>query len=289
MENTSQEKNIATRTENEPQEDPNRPKEFVMTSLTGRIFGYNDFGSVAFTNDVESKKCVIFIGGLGGNLCSPRYLPELEESCRSRGINLAVIQLQSNPSFTTVPIERDVENIKELIDVLSEKYDEFILMGHSTGCQDSLLFLKEHFNSGYSNKIKGVVLQAPVSDVEGMEIMVPDLKEYIKKAEENKYVEFDGQIYLSERFLSLYRRNGSEDLFSSWISVNQYAEFKNYCRILSLVSSADEYCFVSVQDKLKLFGDVVVIEGAGHSVKDPAHQVMMLGHLEIFFASAFTP
>ncbi len=40
---------------------------------------------------------------------------------------------------------------------------EIIIMGHSTGCQDSLLYLGQ----GKDPKIKGVILQAPVSDIEG--------------------------------------------------------------------------------------------------------------------------
>jgi hypothetical protein len=34
-------------------------------------------------------------------------------------------------------------------------------MGNSTGCQDCLLYAQ----SGKSNQVKGIILQAPVSDV----------------------------------------------------------------------------------------------------------------------------
>lgn len=38
---------------------------------------------------------------------------------------------------------------------------EVVLLGHSTGCQDSLLYIREH----QCGKVKGIVLQAPVSDI----------------------------------------------------------------------------------------------------------------------------
>jgi predicted alpha/beta hydrolase family esterase len=38
---------------------------------------------------------------------------------------------------------------------------EIIIMGHSTGCQNALLYLAHRKDP----KVKGVILQAPVSDI----------------------------------------------------------------------------------------------------------------------------
>lgn len=259
-------------------------EERVVTVLKGRLETYNELKNAVFINDATSRKAVIFINGLGGTIASPNYLERLNEYCLKRNICLMVPQFSSHPSFQTKLIDEDLENLNELLEYKKEDFDEIVLLGHSTGCQVNLLFIRECMLA----KIKGVILQAPVSDVEGMEIMCPELHEYLKKAKENKFVEFEEQIYLSERFLSLYERNGREDLFSSWVEDKKFVEFGKIVPILSVISGADKYCFVSIENKLKQMGEVVKLESAGHSIKDKDGQMEFIEKVDAFLQKIFS-
>jgi hypothetical protein len=48
-----------------------------MISLLGKIFTYNKQGSIAFTNNIESKLTIVFIGGLGDSILNVKFLPML--------------------------------------------------------------------------------------------------------------------------------------------------------------------------------------------------------------------
>jgi alpha-beta hydrolase superfamily lysophospholipase len=63
------------------------------------------------------------------------------------------------PNYRIFPISSDVEDLHKI--VLQNQGNKIILLGHSTGCQVSMLYLKTHG----SKDISKVILQAPVSDV----------------------------------------------------------------------------------------------------------------------------
>lgn len=254
---------------------------YFTIGLTGKIFRYNEVKNICYSNEVESNFCVIFIGGLGSNLLNPRYISYLNSLCIKMNVHLLIPQFESHPKFQTVSIDRDIENLYDIVMYANDRFKTIVLIGHSTGCQDCLLFIKKYCIS----KIKGIILQAPVSDVEGMEIMVPNLDEYIKKAHINKYIEFENTLWLSERFLSLYERNNKEDLFSSWISDSNYEMFGKLCRIHSIISENDEYCFVPIISKLKLMGTVSIIKNAQHSLKEKDHIEIFLQEVKWFIES----
>lgn len=56
--------------------------------------------------------------------------------------------------------------VTEVRDVL----DEIVLIGYSTGCQDSVFYMK-HGRPDLRVRVKGVVLQAPVSDREWLALL----------------------------------------------------------------------------------------------------------------------
>jgi alpha-beta hydrolase superfamily lysophospholipase len=63
------------------------------------------------------------------------------------------------PNYRIFPISSDIEDLHKI--VLQNQGNKIILLGHSTGCQVSMLYLKIHG----SQNISKVILQAPVSDV----------------------------------------------------------------------------------------------------------------------------
>ncbi len=63
------------------------------------------------------------------------------------------------PNYRTFKITDDVDDLHKVVEQNLNK--KIILLGHSTGCQVSMLYLKTHG----SVHIHKVILQAPVSDV----------------------------------------------------------------------------------------------------------------------------
>lgn len=108
---------------------------------------------------MKSNKYLLFIDGMWGNILSIPYFYRLKNLCDNHNIVLVYPQLRSHPYFQIHRIEEDIEDITDVVNGLD---GSVVLLGHSTGCQDSLLYI----SSSKSEKVKGIILQAPVSDIE---------------------------------------------------------------------------------------------------------------------------
>jgi Protein of unknown function (DUF1749) len=162
------------------------------------LFEYR-LSSSTITSDIinlstihPAKNVLLFIGGLYDNFLSPSYVSELA--------SLFPINLESSPSWTVMHVQlssanvgwgisnldRDVDQIATAVEYarkyvvkehghsssepgpkLREEDVNFVLMGHSTGCQDVLHYLHSSIPPGKKRPpIQGAILQAPVSDRE---------------------------------------------------------------------------------------------------------------------------
>lgn len=235
----------------------------VCTILKGNIVEFNDTGLLAFENGIESSKNIILIGGLGDSMLSLSFSKGLDELCRKNNYKFIIPQLRSQPNFRMHTVDEDIEDINCIVNLLE---GDTILIGHSTGCQDALLYLEKY---GCRN-IKGIILQAPVSDIECLSSEA--IRENAKiisdfGQSDSLYSEIFGRIWLKERFVSLYLQNGREDLFSSYLEDSCYTKWRNFeTRILSIVSGNDEFCTKDITSKLGLMGAVKTIDGADHGL-----------------------
>lgn len=229
--------------------------------VKGYIMVYSTSGLAAYDNGIESSRIIVLIGGLESRMMTLSYIRNFVDFCAEHGIRLVIPELTSYPNFRVVPIDQDLDDINELLGMLE---GDIVLIGQSTGCQDLLLYM-EKYNS---SKVKGLVLQAAVSDVE----YFPD-SEIQRRSElaasfgetRSRFVEIDGAIWLKERFVSLYTKHGREDLFSSYLDDEAFARWGRISpKILSVVSENDEYCIHDIRPKLKLMGDVHTIKGGNH-------------------------
>ncbi|KNC74984.1 hypothetical protein, variant, partial [Sphaeroforma arctica JP610] len=73
-------------------------------------------------------------------------------------------------SYGHCTLQDDVQDLDSLMASLIERFGKlykrkpkFVLMGHSTGCQDTVTYLK---SGRYATFVSAVILQAPVSDRE---------------------------------------------------------------------------------------------------------------------------
>jgi len=162
--------------------------------------------------------------------------------------------------------------------------EKFALVGHSTGCQNSVHFVKQG-DVQMVKKTKVIALQAPVSDRESA-MLEPSYKENIKQA---RLLQDNGKgdemmprssfwaPITAARFLSLQDAGGEDDFFSSDLTDNELKERlghiggwgrANGSRLLAAFSGQDEYVPSHVDKKVLLER---VCGAMNHSNRDSDH------------------
>lgn len=125
--------------------------------------------------DPHLPHSLVFVPGLGDTLASCPYMAKLADMLRRHDYSLVMPQLTCNlGGWGQSSLEGDAQEIAACIAHLrstpSKKEGKVVLMGHSTGCQDSIAYLLSSSRAiDPRTRINGVVLQAPVSDRESYE------------------------------------------------------------------------------------------------------------------------
>ncbi len=166
---------------------PSRPAARAMAltgaSLRGELTVYkNDPTLVMFTSGPEvsdSEGTAVFIGGLTDGPMSLSYLPALAAALEEKRWRLCQPTLSSAYlGFGVSDLDTDAEELDLVVDRIlasasaigegderTPKKHAVALVGHSTGCQDIVHFLRQGRRRA---DIAAAVLQAPVSDREAM-------------------------------------------------------------------------------------------------------------------------
>lgn len=117
-------------------------------TFQGSLFQYSGnlvaFESSPRIDENVSRKCIL-IGGLSDGLLPTPYTPALEQACHKHGWSLVQPILSSSYlGFGNGDLDRDSRELGALMWYLSchRSGKEFALVGHSTGCQNSIHFLK---------------------------------------------------------------------------------------------------------------------------------------------------
>lgn len=162
--------------------------------------------SLPFLNSNPTlSKSIIFVGGLTDAPGTVPYIPSLVRTLHSIGWSLIMPTLSSSlGGYGQASLEGDAQEIQLLLCHL--KKQQVILMGHSTGCQDLMTYLSKD----RPQKVKGVILQAPVSDRDDFNCRNPDGSEELELA--TKLVKEGKGHQLLPRDISSDSENGSEDL-----------------------------------------------------------------------------
>lgn len=230
--------------------------------FTGTLFQYSSSPSlIAFeslppppnNDDICKNKCIL-IGGLSDGPIPTPYTKLLETECHNLGWSLVQPVLSSSYlGFGHGSLARDSTEIGKLLEYLSAHHDaeQFALVGHSTGCQNSIHFLK-YGQEDVVEKVKVVALQAPVSDRETEE----DHSEFISHAQK-LVAQQKGEEMMprsafwapitASRYLSLLDINGEDDFFSSDLTDEQLRERlghvgeKKELDLIAVYSGKDEY------------------------------------------------
>ncbi|KAG0542156.1 hypothetical protein BDA96_02G078900 [Sorghum bicolor] len=219
---------------------PDAPKSSVVGAgpgggkrnhLRGALFKYGPKSAqVAFrTGDFNHQ--VIFIGGLTDGLLATDYLEPLSLALEVEKWSLVQPLLSSSyTGYGISSLEQDALELDQLISYLinKENSEGVILLGHSTGCQDIVHYMRTNF--ACSKAVSGVILQAPVSDRE-YRATLPETAEMIdlaaKMISEGRGMELmpreanpDAPI-TAYRYHSLCSYMGDDDMFSSDLSEDQ--------------------------------------------------------------------
>eukprot|EP00752_Nemacystus_decipiens_P012651 g11205.t2 len=235
-------------------------------SMHGELFTYSPKKRLAaFRSDgggrvgEQRQRYVVFVPGLTDGLLALDYVPALAAAMDKLGYSFVQPVLSSSyKGYGTSSLRQDVEELDELLDCLSSAPPSssstppvpatFVLIGHSTGCQDAVFYM-QHGRPDLRAKVLGVVLQAPVSDREQLATL-PDTAALIEEATARRggrdlmpATASDAPI-TPERFLSLATKDGDDDMFSADLSAEErHARLSHMASVptAAFLSGADEF------------------------------------------------
>jgi hypothetical protein len=235
-------------------------------SIAGELFLYAG-GRAAFessaANTLHSPNKVILLGGLSDGFMPTPYTASLTLAaaaacCVEQSQGWSVVQPVLSSSYTGFghgSLERDSRELDELLQYLVEhrSCQNVCLVGHSTGCQQTVHYL-QHGLATYREMVQVAVLQAPVSDREH-DMTEPNYTKYVTLAQA-MIAEGKGQEMMprdafwapitAQRLLDLHLTGGSDDLFSSDFSDAELASRLAHVGVncpstLVVWSGSDEY------------------------------------------------
>jgi pimeloyl-ACP methyl ester carboxylesterase len=203
--------------------------------------------------------------------------------------------------YGTSTLMQDVFEIDDLLSSTQQMKEmtdlgKVVIIGHSTGCQDAVYYMK---NGKYKNKVRSIVLQAPVSDREAIQLdakengLEDDLAKAIKFASDaissgngkTTLMRRDtpgtyGVPMTAERYASLTGRMTSEDMFSTDLTDEELIAQLGHLKSLNVLtcwvlSGKDQYIPASLSKNYSEFGqklsdvtngDYYVIENGDHGL-----------------------
>lgn len=205
----------------------------------------NSHTAIEFGRETDSpQNFLVFIGGLTDGFLTVPYIPNLGSAITDKlGGSWVLVQALISSSylgFGTGSLARDAKELGRLVKYLrterGNKNSKVVLMGHSTGCQDTLEYLSK-FSKGESFDqlldIDAGILQAPVSDAEAfvafdsgnkLSELLQLAQKHIDEGNPNELLPKAalklamGSAITAYRFKSLAGERGDDDYFSSYLT-----------------------------------------------------------------------
>ncbi|CUM67726.1 uncharacterized protein PRCAT00005431001 [Priceomyces carsonii] len=283
----------------------------LASPQSGRVheYGHNLTAFEFETNPEEAAPNVLlFVAGLTNGLMNVPYLVPLSkkisaiDSKYGKWVLVQALISSSYEGFGTSSLKKDANELSTLVKYLRSetggKRKKVVLMGHSTGCQDTMQYLtKKSYEGSFESAmvLNGGILQAPVSDSEAAAAFLGDslqeiLKEvyddYISKGKQDhilpeKFRKYSlGAPITAYRLYSLLSTRGDDDYFSSYLTQEDFKSSfgKVNVPLLVLYGSKDETVpdFVDREKLVKLWQNATskqywsplskVLKGATHNV-----------------------
>ncbi|KAK2761899.1 esterase lipase [Colletotrichum kahawae] len=264
--------------------------------------------ATAYEIGPPGSNAILFVGGLGDGPHTVSYTQTIAKKLEAKRLDWSVFEIRMRSSFTGYgysSLKNDVEDISALVRYLRGiGKKKIVLMGHSTGCQDSVEYTKHK-----EDPVDGFILQGPASDRESIaDFITSDLyKKGVDLAEkmiaEGKAGEamptdhlpslFDTPI-TAYRWHALAAKGGDDDYFSSDLDESFVSSVWQRFEqpVMALHSAEDEFVPAKIDkqalvDSWKKTSPRVhhlsgVIPGASHAVKQPEAQEWLAGRVMEF-------
>ncbi|KAK9451427.1 uncharacterized protein V1518DRAFT_408532 [Limtongia smithiae] len=286
-------------------------------SAPGLLHKYNN-RLVAFefatSSGTPHANVLLFVGGLGDGLLTVPYVSPLAAKLDTIGWGCSQLLISSSyRGWGTGSLARDASEIDDAVTYFSGlRHGKVVLMGHSTGSQDTIYYLTRHAPSSSAARISGGIMQAPVSDREAMQVLMPELyadllAEAITYTTTGKGDEVLPQKFAKKfldtpisasRWVSLATKLGDDDFFSSDIEQEHLKSTFGVIDVpvLVLYSGSDEYVPLSVDKtalvsrwkaatKPGIWSDVSqVVKGATHNLGKGSEETSMEDALDAILA-----
>jgi pimeloyl-ACP methyl ester carboxylesterase len=205
----------------------------MSLGLAGRLYRYRTSPSClqAFESptDHSFKNFVVYLGGLTDGLLACPYVEQLAAECEDKGwAFVQPIISSSYLGYGVGSLRRDTDELSCLLShlVAERGCANVALIGHSTGCQNTVHFLA-NAPPAHRALVRAAALQAPVSDREAASLdevqaaqtaaLLEKARAFVADGRGGEVVEMQyGFCPLSaERCLSLMAKGGADDMFSS--------------------------------------------------------------------------
>ncbi len=203
----------------------------MASSISGELIrispqNKNILAFVSFNNQkVFSSNAVVLIPGLTDGMMSMDYTHALNNQLIS--IDYSLVQVNLSTSFYQFglhTLDTDIEELTIIINYLVDRlnFKKIVLLGHSTGCQDILYFLR-HSTVDTAKHINAIILQGAVSDRDDITIdeqapaLIKEAQSLYDNGLEDKVLSggfhCDAPI-TAKRYLSLAGKLSPDDMFS---------------------------------------------------------------------------
>ncbi|KAI9821353.1 MAG: hypothetical protein M1832_003359 [Thelocarpon impressellum] len=274
---------------------------FTPSSHAGILHHYtNDLVAFehTFPDRTPPRNTLLFTAGLSEGLLSPPYITTLAKLLPPGWCLVQTLLSSSYKGWATSSLRQDAIETAECVRYLRQLRSDgkLVLMGHSTGCQATM-----HYLTGPDYQIRppvdGAVLQAPVSDREAGEALLPrDLLASSVAIATQMVANGRGEDVMpsaatggclgtapsAQRWLSLASpaHDGEDDLFSSDLSDAQlrqtFGSLPPTTPLCILYSGADQFVPAHV-DKQALVERWKASVRAGAGIVDEAHSAVVPG------------
>jgi hypothetical protein len=245
----------------------------------------------------EADNIVLLVGGLGDGLLSIPFISKLSTSLPTKWTLVQALLTTAYKGWGTGSVAQDATELAACVSYFrSIKPGKIVIMGHSTGSQDVMEYLTGQNHKSFP-PVDGSIIQAPVSDREGMQIfMEPGMYEKSVAMAQQMVDAGKGESILpleaatntfgsavcARRWLSLASPNhdGDDDFFSSDLTDEQLAKtfgsLPSRTPMCILFMGNDEYVSPEL-DKQVLVDRWIAIAEAGGATIDKAQSGVVEG------------
>jgi alpha-beta hydrolase superfamily lysophospholipase len=269
-----------------------------MTSIDGSLLTFNatdktELNGFLMKSKNQNKKLIIHIHGMGGNFYWNTFIQPIYDILQKSNYDFLTINTRGNGYITRVyqnkkkttigvaheKFEESIYDIQGAINLGTKLgYKEFILSGHSTGCQKVIYYQAKKQNK----KVKGLLILAPGDDysIEKQEKgkdftkAVQYAKKLVKLGKGDQILPPHISKYSAKRFLSFADSKNTESKL-----LNYSGELKLFSKVkepmLAVFGSEDEYLVGTASNSLaKLrektnsnFLETIIVPKANHGFK----------------------